>query len=178
VARLEGNAVTLNRCECCAQEIGEAALKRARVHTGDLREVTLDIPASLPTLNIDKVRLAQVLANLLANALKFTPPPGTVTLTVEQTEAGAIHFAVSDTGIGMSEDSIAMVLQPFQQADGSLARRFEGAGLGLPIAHALTKLHGGALHIASAEGKGTTVTVALPATCVWRETPGAEAVYA
>jgi len=177
VARLEGNAIILNRCECCAQEIAEAALRRARVQTGDRRPVELEIPNRLPTLNVDKTRLAQVLANLLANSLKFTPPPGAVTLRAWQTPAGAVHFAVSDSGIGMSEDSIAMVLQPFQQADASLARRFEGAGLGLPIAHALTKLHGGALVIASSEGKGTTVTVELPAACLWQELPETEAVY-
>jgi PAS domain S-box-containing protein len=177
VARLEGNAVTLNRSECCAMEIAEAALKRARAHTGDGRDVMLEISGAVPLLKVDKMRLAQVLANLLANALKFTPPPGEVHLKAWQTDAGRVHFAVSDSGIGMSEETIALVLQPFQQADASLARRFEGAGLGLPIAHALIKLHGGTLAIASAEGKGTTVTVELPETCLWHEEPGAAAVY-
>ncbi len=176
VARLEGNAITLNRCECCADEIADAALMRARAQTGDRRDVELDIPASLPTLNVDKTRLAQVLSNLLANALKFTPAPGTVQLRARRTDAGAVHFAVSDSGIGMSEETITLVLQPFQQGDATLARRFEGAGLGLPIAHALAKLHGGTLAIASAEGRGTTVTVELPETCVWRDAPEASAV--
>ena len=178
VARLEGSAIILNRCECGAQEIAETALKQARAHSGDNREVVFDIPDSLPTLNADKLRLAQVLANLLANALKFTPAPGVVTLCAWQVENGSIHFAVSDSGIGMTEEVIAMVLQPFHQADDSLARRFEGAGLGLPIAHALTKLHGGGLAIVSVEGRGTTVTVELPPSCLWQEAPEAEAVYA
>jgi PAS domain S-box len=177
VARLEGNAITLNRCECCADEIADAALMRARAQTGDRRDVELDIPASLPTLNVDKTRLAQVLSNLLANALKFTPSPGTVQLRARRTDAGAVHFTVSDSGIGMSEETITLVLQPFQQGDATLARRFEGAGLGLPIAHALAKLHGGTLAIASAEGRGTTVTVELPETCVWHEEPETKAVY-
>jgi PAS domain S-box-containing protein len=177
VARLEGNAITLNRCECCAQELAEVALKRARAHSGDMRDVILEIPSNLPTLDVDKNRLAQVLANLLANALKFTPPPGLVTLKAWQPEDGGIHFAVTDNGIGMSEEVIAMVLQPFHQADGSLARRFEGAGLGLPIAHALAKLHGGSLAITSIEGKGSTVTVKLPDTCLWHEAPETDALY-
>jgi PAS domain S-box-containing protein len=178
VARFEGHAITLNRCECSAQEIATAALKRARAQSGDGREVVLEIPGDLPTLNVDKLRLAQVLANLLANALKFTPPPGVVLLRAWRTQDGAVHFAVSDNGIGMSEDIIAMVLQPFHQADGSLARRFEGAGLGLPIAHALAKLHGGALSISSAEGRGTTVTVELPQSCLWQDKPETAAVSA
>jgi PAS domain S-box-containing protein len=169
VARLEGNAITLNRCECCPREIAEAALKRARAQTADNRAVAFDIPADLPTLDVDKMRLAQVLANLLANALKFTPEPGTVMLRAWRTDAGTVNFAVSDSGIGMPEDIVAMVMQPFEQGDASLARRFEGSGLGLPIAHALVKLHGGNLAITSAEGKGTTVTVELPDTCLWLE---------
>jgi PAS domain S-box-containing protein len=168
VARLEGDAITLNRSECSAAEIAETALKRARAQTGDTREVAFDIAPGLPTLDVDKLRLAQVLANLIANALKFTSPPGQVSLKAWRTDGGTVNFAVSDTGIGMSPEVIAMVLQPFQQADASLARRFEGAGLGLPIAHALTKLHGGNLAIVSAEGRGTTVTVDLPESCLYQ----------
>jgi PAS domain S-box-containing protein len=177
VARLEGNAIVLNRCECSPREIAEVALMRARAQTGDSRDVDLDLADDLPVLHVDKTRLAQVLANLLANALKFTPPPGGVRLRAWRTDTGAVHFAVSDSGIGMSEETIALVLQPFQQADASLARRFEGAGLGLPIAHALTKLHGGSLAIASAEGKGTSVTVELPEACLRRHEPEIEAAY-
>jgi PAS domain S-box-containing protein len=177
VARLEGDAIILNRCECCPAEIAEVALTRARVQAGDDRDVVLDIPGNLPTLFVDKMRLAQVLANLLANALKFTPAPGTVTLRAWRTDTGIVNFTVSDNGIGMSEETAALVLQPFQQGDASLARRFEGAGLGLPIAHALTKLHGGNLVIASVEGKGTTVTVELPKNCLWLEEPENEAIY-
>jgi PAS domain S-box-containing protein len=177
VARLEGNAIVLNRCECSPREIADVALMRARAQTGDGRDVELDLPGDLPVLHVDKTRLAQVLSNLLANALKFTPPPGAVRLRAWLTDTGTVHFAVSDNGIGMSEETIALVLQPFQQADASLARRFEGAGLGLPIAHALTKLHGGSLAIASAEGKGTTVTVELPEACMRRQEPEIEAAY-
>lgn len=178
VARFEGDAITLNRCECSAREIAVAALQRARAQTGDCRDVALAIADELPTLDVDKIRLAQVLANLVANALKFTPVPGVVTLSAWQVGSGAVHFAVVDTGIGMSDDIIAMVLQPFHQADGSLARRFEGAGLGLPIAHALVKLHGGSLGIVSAVGRGTTVTIELPESCLWHDAPETEAAIA
>ena len=66
----------------------------------------------------------------------------------------------------MAQETIAAALEPFRQLDGTLSRRFEGAGLGLSIAKALAELHGGTLHIQSAVGEGTTVTIVLPASCV------------
>ena len=168
VARLEGAAITLNLNHCYPRDIAETALTRARHLTGKAQAVTIAIDDAIPALNVDHNRLAQVLANLLSNALKFTPEGGEVTLKARMPATGGVHFTVSDTGIGMSDETIALVLQPFRQADASLARRFEGAGLGLPIAHALIELHGGRLAIASAVGKGTSVTIELPASCVWR----------
>jgi signal transduction histidine kinase len=76
---------------------------------------------------------------------------------------GGARLAVFDTGIGMAPEMVTAALEPFRQLDGSLARKFEGAGLGLPIARALVELHGGALAIRSAAGEGTTVTIHLPA---------------
>lgn len=168
VARLEGAAITLNRSLCYPREIAETALRRARHLTGKTRPVVVDVPDNMPCLHVDQNRLAQVLSNLLSNALKFTSEAGEIRLQVRQNQDGSVDFAVCDSGIGMSDETIALVLQPFRQADASLARRFEGAGLGLPIAHALTELHGGRLAIVSREGKGTTVTVELPASCLGR----------
>jgi signal transduction histidine kinase len=169
VARLEGAAITLNRTVCYTRDIAETALRRARHLTGMMKDVVIDIGETIPALGVDHNRLAQVVANLLSNALKFTPEDGEVKLTVSLADDGGVHFTVSDTGIGMSDETIALVLQPFHQADASLARRFEGAGLGLAIAHALTELHGGRLAIVSAEGRGTSVTIELPPTCLWHE---------
>jgi two-component system cell cycle sensor histidine kinase PleC len=73
---------------------------------------------------------------------------------------------VEDTGIGMAPETVAAALEPFRQLDGALSRRFEGAGLGLSIAKALAELHGGRLNIRSAVGEGTSVTIALPASCL------------
>jgi len=116
-----------------------------------------------PTLvDADPQRLRQALVNLLSNALKFTPEGGRVALAAWQDAGGGISFAIRDTGIGMAREKIAAALEPFRQLDGSLARRFEGAGLGLAIAKSLVELHGGTLAIESAVGAGTTVTIALP----------------
>ncbi len=168
VARLEGAAITLNLNHCYPRDIAETALSRARHLTGKTQNVVIEIDDDVPALNVDHNRLSQVIANLLSNALKFTPEGGEVKLEARAAEGG-VHFVVSDTGIGMPDETIALVLQPFRQADASLARRFEGAGLGLPIAHALTELHGGRLAIASAAGLGTSVTIELPPACLWRQ---------
>lgn len=169
VARLEGAAITLNRTWAEPRGIAVTALAKSRRLTGKMLPVVFDIPAEMPDIHVDQTRLVQVISNLLSNALKFTPEGGEVKLSARQNDDGTVHFAVSDTGIGMSEETIALVLQPFHQADASLARRFEGAGLGLPIAHALIELHGGRLAIVSSEGKGTTVTIELPASCLWQD---------
>jgi signal transduction histidine kinase len=122
----------------------------------------IDVPAHLPTLRVDPRRLVQALGNLVANAIKFTPSQGRIAIAARIREDGGVNFAVADSGIGMMQETIAAALEPFRQLDASLARKFEGAGLGLTISRALTELHGGSLSIASAVGKGTTVTIALP----------------
>jgi CheY-like chemotaxis protein len=101
----------------------------------------------------DAVRLRQVLTNLVSNALKFTEA-GTVTLSVKVAAAGRIGFAVRDTGIGFDAEQKARIFQRFQQADGSITRRFGGTGLGLAISTALVELMGGELDCDSVAGEG------------------------
>tara|TARA_R110000824_G_scaffold118960_2_gene271620 strand:- start:247316 stop:248470 length:1155 start_codon:yes stop_codon:yes gene_type:complete len=113
------------------------------------------------TLNADPVRLKQILLNLLSNAVKFTPE-GSVTLHTGRESNGDFFFCVSDTGIGMSEDNLAKALLPFQQIDASLARRYEGTGLGLTLTKSLVEMHGGKLALESTLGVGTTIKVLLP----------------
>jgi signal transduction histidine kinase len=121
-----------------------------------------DVEKDLPMLRADERRLKQVLINLLGNAVKFTGPTGKVCLRIRQNQHG-FAISVSDTGIGMAQKDIPIALEPFGQVDSTLARKYEGAGLGLPIAKQLAELHGGTLAIESALGAGTTVTVFLPA---------------
>jgi len=117
----------------------------------------------------DKTKLKQVLINLLSNAIKFTPPGGRVEIVAEAAPDGnGLRFWVRDTGIGMTGDEIRRALELFRQVDNSLSRRFEGAGLGLPLAVKLTELHGGRLEVRSAPRRGTTVSVYLPASrIIW-----------
>jgi len=128
-------------------------------------EVTLtdNLAANLPPLNADMRACKQIVLNLLTNAIKFTEPGGSVTIAAQPAADGGIAVSVADTGIGMTEREIALALQPFQQIDSGLARRYEGTGLGLPLVKGLVELHGGTFTIASAPGRGTTATVHFPA---------------
>ncbi|HSE79173.1 MAG TPA: ATP-binding protein [Alphaproteobacteria bacterium] len=110
----------------------------------------------------DERRLKQILLNLLSNAVKFTPPGGLVEVSTEIDREGGLAISVVDTGVGIAADKIAIAMAPFGQVESGLNRRFEGTGLGLPLAKALTEAHGGALTLSSSVGVGTTVTVRLP----------------
>jgi PAS domain S-box-containing protein len=112
----------------------------------------------------DAGRLSQVLENLLDNAVKFTDS-GSVRLSVERVHPGsapAIAFAVTDTGIGMTQEQVAGLFAPFSQADPSITRRHGGTGLGLAICSKLVTLMGGSIGVHSVLGAGSTVTVLLP----------------
>jgi CheY-like chemotaxis protein len=108
----------------------------------------------------DADRLQQVVWNLLANAVKFTPRGGRVDVAIEATDDTA-RIVVNDTGEGIPADFLPHVFEPFRQADGSATRRHEGLGLGLAIVRALVERHGGTVCAASA-GTGATFTVDLP----------------
>jgi two-component system cell cycle sensor histidine kinase PleC len=103
-----------------------------------------------------------VLINLVSNAVKFTPPGGTVLVSAALAGDGALAIAVRDTGIGMDQDGIREALRPFGQVDTGLNRKFEGTGLGLPLAKTLVELHSGTFDIKSQPGAGTTITITLP----------------
>ena len=126
--------------------------------------VTLEEPGILdaPVVRGDARRLKQVMVNLLSNAVKFTPAEGRVSVSLVRCEGG-VALSVRDTGIGMRPEDIAVALDRFGQVESTLARKYQGTGLGLPLARELIELHGGALSVESELGKGTIVTVTLPA---------------
>jgi signal transduction histidine kinase len=119
------------------------------------------LAADLPLVRADNRRLQQILINLLSNAVKFTPEGGRVRVSMARKNGGVI-VEVRDTGIGMSAEGIEKALQPFGQIDSTLSRKYEGTGLGLPLAKHLAELHGGTLIVESRENVGTTVTIFLP----------------
>jgi PAS domain S-box-containing protein len=116
----------------------------------------------LPRLRADPRKVKQVLINLLANAVKFTPSGGQVTVSAEADAGHGIRIRVVDTGVGMTAEGIKTALEPFGQIRRTEDGVTEGTGLGLPLSKSLMELHGGTLDIESAAGKGTTVTLRFP----------------
>jgi len=129
-----------------------------------------DIAPDLPCLRGDQRRMRQILLNLVSNALKFTPAGGKVTVRLFRNGQGLV-LQVADTGIGIAHNDFHKALEPFGQVDSSLARKYDGIGLGLPLTRQMVELHGGTLELDSAVGHGTTVTIVLPA---WRLVSRAE----
>ncbi|MEM1139713.1 MAG: response regulator [Pseudomonadota bacterium] len=120
----------------------------------------------LPEIEVDQRCLKQILLNLLSNAVKFTPHGGEVKLIAGQLDDGQMLLCVRDTGIGISEDHIKRVLEPFEQVENSFRRTKGGTGLGLPLAKSLAELHGGTLDLRSKIEAGTEVRVYFPASVV------------
>nr|WP_295106295.1 ATP-binding protein [uncultured Caulobacter sp.] len=124
-------------------------------------DLVLDIdPATPEWLSGDAARVRQVLMNLVSNALKFTET-GRVTVRIAPTEAGLV-LAVTDTGVGMSDEQQARLFTPFVQGDRTIARRFGGTGLGLAICRQLVDMMDGEIGVESTPGQGSTFTARLP----------------
>ncbi|MBI2585419.1 MAG: PAS domain-containing protein [Rhodospirillales bacterium] len=124
--------------------------------------VSVEFANGLPRLLGDERRLKQILLNLLGNAVKFTPQDGEVSVAARVSDGGRFTIEVTDTGIGIAAEDIPKVLEPFGQVRDVFTRKHEGTGLGLYLAKSFTEMHGGTLDIASALGKGTTVTLRFP----------------
>jgi signal transduction histidine kinase len=159
-------------------EVGEFELQEDEIDVGDIIESTVrvvheraaraglnltsEVTPSLPQLRGDARRVRQILLNLLSNSVKFTSSGGAVSVQAGRADDGGLTVSVSDTGIGIAPEDMDKAMMPFGQVDGRLNRKYEGTGLGLPLAKSLTELHDGRLTIRSAVGKGTTVTLAFP----------------
>jgi signal transduction histidine kinase len=132
----------------------------------------------LPPLRADERALKQILLNLLSNAVKFTPQGGVVTVAAEVTRDRGLAVSIVDTGIGIAEDVLKDLFLPFRQADSSISRRFGGSGLGLAISKKLMELHGGEISIESRLGRGTRVTLLMPAARVIEDADAAARLQA
>lgn len=124
--------------------------------------LTLDMAEHGPALTADRRAVIRIVLNLLSNAIKFTPAGGNVELHCSTANDG-VEIVVEDTGTGMSPEQIPVAMSVFGQLNNVYTRGHQGTGLGLPMVKALAEQHGGNLRIDTALGKGTTVTVWLPA---------------
>ena len=163
ISKMQSGKYTLDAREVDLDEILQVSLASFRP-TAQETDVKLEsrIDPELPTVSGDPAKLRKIFSNLIGNAIRFTPSGGAVSVEARATEDGGATVYVRDTGLGMSNDEIAVALTPFAQVDASRSRWREGTGLGLPIAKALVQLHGGRLEIRSAKSRGTQVTVILP----------------
>ncbi|MCH7987649.1 MAG: response regulator [Planctomycetes bacterium] len=167
LSKIEAGKLQVVEQECSPWHIVSevASLMRVRANAKGLK---LDVKwnGSLPaSIQSDPVRIRQILVNLVGNAIKFTQT-GTVQIAIQmiygQRDEPVLQFEVSDTGIGITEEQIPQLFQPFTQADNSTHRQFGGTGLGLAICKRLTDLLAGTISVSSNPGKGTTFTFSLP----------------
>ena len=163
ISKMQSGRYALDAREVELSEILNASLADYRRNALDLGlNLEGQFAGNVPPVRGDPDKLRQVFNNLISNAIKFTPPGGSVRVVAKALDDGGAAVSVRDTGVGMTEEEIQLSLTPFAQVDASHSRWREGAGLGLPIAKALVQLHGGSLEVHSAKSLGTEVTVRLP----------------
>ncbi len=159
-------------------ELGKASLHLAPTRLDDVLDSVLgiigpraraggvavraDVSSTLPLVKADHDRLAQILINLVDNAVKYTPDGGSVTVRGSDAAAGTVEVAVEDTGVGIPSSDLPRITERFYRVDKARSRELGGTGLGLAIVKHLVLAHGGELHIESEIGRGTTVRFTLP----------------
>lgn len=162
LSKLEAGKLALKEGVVDIDAVVRSAVELVRSQSGK-KQLVVDenIASSLPCVRGDARALKQVMLNFLSNAVKFTPEGGRIAAGARIVPAG-IELFVSDTGVGMTEEEIAVAMEPFGQVDSLLTRDRAGTGLGLPISLSLMRLHGGDVRISSAREKGTTLVALLP----------------
>jgi len=162
IAAIEAGKRTLIKEEV---DIGEVLREcmRSVEQTATEREISLilDVPDDMRPLQADRRALAQIFINVLANATKFTPAGGTISIGVHG-DGEALTVCVSDTGVGISDDLLARITEPFAKGQSNPHVTESGTGLGLSIVKSLVDAHGGDLLISSETGVGTAVYITLP----------------
>ncbi|MGH9797388.1 MAG: HAMP domain-containing sensor histidine kinase, partial [Candidatus Polarisedimenticolia bacterium] len=163
LAAIEQGQARLTLAPVRLQEVAAQAESVVRPSADRRRHaLAVAVPSDLPPVLADRDRLAQVLINLLDNAVKFTPDGGKVGLTASA-GGGRVILAVSDNGVGIPQDEIGRIFERFYRVDRSRDRREGGTGLGLAIAKHLTQAMGGSLEVESVQGAGTTFRITLRA---------------
>ena len=163
VSRVTSGKIVLKRGPTDLVNLVRVVTEEVSRARGDGRvELTLKLPSEPLTIMGDALRVEQVVSNILTNAFKYTPQGQSIEVALER-DGELARLRVTDTGVGMSPETLATVFEPFTQADGTLDRSQGGMGLGLTVVHSLVALHGGTVHAASdGLGKGSQFVVCLP----------------
>ena len=164
LSKIEAGAMELSEEEIVIGRLVDDCLRMvaAKAQASNLK-IDNHVPVDSPNLQGDKLRIKQVLLNLLSNAIKFTPAGGTITIEAQTQEDSGITISVVDTGIGINENDLEKVLDPFVQVDEILSRSHEGSGLGLALVRNFVEQHQGTVRIESELHVGTKVILAFPA---------------
>ncbi len=142
--------------------LARTALTVSKSAEGKNVEIQMPTTGDVTLLNVDSEKFVRALVNVMSNAIKFTASGGAVNLDIARTSGSGLELTITDTGIGIPEDKIAVVLEPFEQASDTAYVHYDGLGLGIAISRQIIEAHGGTLAIASNVGIGTTVTITLP----------------
>jgi two-component system cell cycle sensor histidine kinase PleC len=163
IAKIEANSFRLHETTFDPAPVIASTIRlvKPRADTA-LVQIQFDNRARGLRISADETALKRIVLNLLSNAVKFSEAGTTVTVRSLLDAQHRFRIDVEDHGIGMAPDEIPLALTPFRQINSGLQRKYEGTGLGLPIAKQLAELHGGSLDIESARGQGTTVSLVLP----------------
>ncbi len=162
VSKIEAGKFTVDTQDVLLSELLEKAYRftAGQAQAAGVR-LKMDFDDNLPLVQADPRKSLQLLLNILSNATKFTPEGGTITVETAL-EISHVRVIITDTGIGMSPREVTRALQPFEQIDTRLERRYEGTGLGLYLAKMFAEHGGGALDISSLKGKGTKISITFP----------------
>ncbi len=163
LSQIEAGQMSLVREHVGLQEILDSAVTAVRpLYQSKSLYLDIDVPADLAPVFCDRIRIREVMLNLLSNAGRFTEEGG---VKIKVREDGAqLVISIADTGPGIPEGQQARLFRPFEQLDGTIRRRYGGTGLGLSISRSFVELHGGKMWVESREGKGTVFSFSLPVT--------------
>ena len=161
-ARVDAGKVAVHVAPFTVAELFNALRATLRpLLTGETTQLLFDEAGALPPLATDEAKVAQILRNLVSNALKFTEA-GQVRVAAREQSPGTLVFTVTDTGVGIAAEDQARIFEDFAQVDGNIQRRRKGTGLGLPLSRKLAELLGGTLTLRSEPGRGSVFTLTLP----------------
>ena len=167
IAKIEAGKLELHKEITPVDKICQGSIRLIKQIAAKKRiSISCEVQAGVDDILADKIRIKQVLINLLTNAVKFTPEKGRIGLEVQgDRRRDIVRFIVWDSGIGISEEDLAGLFQPFVQVDSSYTREQQGTGLGLVMVARLTEMHGGSVNVKSEVGEGSRFIISLP----WQE---------